>query len=161
MIWKKNEVTFPNGNEWTSKQKWLAVPDPQGHEDTVRYLTYGCAFRLVDGVDKRYQTYHADPDTYPTVWVCMCTRKCMSYFDISEKNTTPRDEYLKNAHKLERQMEHDKKGALWWTYPRCPWKLRFVRIWTHWWAYQRKIGVSAVVRGVVVCLEPTNVVWTD
>ena len=79
MIWKKNEVTFPNGIEWTNKQKWLVVPDPQGHEDTVRYLTYGCAFRLVDGVDKRYQTYHADPDTYPTVWVCMCTRKCMAY----------------------------------------------------------------------------------
>ena len=63
MIWKKNAVTFPNGKEWASNQKWLAAPDPQGHEDTVRYLTYGCAFRLVDGVDKKFQTYHAAPDT--------------------------------------------------------------------------------------------------
>jgi hypothetical protein len=41
MIWKKNAVTFPNGKEWASNQKWLAAPDPQGHEDAVRYLTYG------------------------------------------------------------------------------------------------------------------------
>jgi hypothetical protein len=52
MTWTKNTVTFPNVKEWTSKQKWLATPDAQGHEDTVKYLTYGCAFRLVDGVDK-------------------------------------------------------------------------------------------------------------
>ena len=25
MIWKKNTVTFPNGKEWASNQKWLAV----------------------------------------------------------------------------------------------------------------------------------------
>jgi hypothetical protein len=57
MTWKKNTVTFPNGKEWANKQKWLTAPDPQGHEDTVRYLTYGCAFRLVDDVDKKFQTY--------------------------------------------------------------------------------------------------------
>ena len=111
MIWKKNAVTFPNGKEWASNQKWLAAPDPQGHEDTVRYLTYGCAFRLVDGVDKRFQTYHAAPDTHPTIWVCMCSRKCMACYDISDKNTTPRDEHLKNAHHLEKKMEHGKKAA--------------------------------------------------
>ena len=64
MIWKKNAVTFPNGKEWASNQKWLAAPDPQGHEDTVRYLTYGCAFRLVDDVDKRYQTFQDVPGKY-------------------------------------------------------------------------------------------------
>ena len=111
MIWKKNAVTFPNGKEWASNQKWLAAPDPQGHEDTVRYLTYGCAFRLVDGVDKKFQTYHAAPDTHPTIWVCMCSRKCMACYDISDKNTTPRDEHLKNAHHLEKKMEHGKKAA--------------------------------------------------
>ena len=96
MTWTKNTVTFPNGKEWTNKQKWLETPDPQGHEDTVRYLTYGCAFRLVDGVDKKFQTYHAAPDTHPTIWICMCSRKCMACYDISDKNTTPRDEHLKN-----------------------------------------------------------------
>jgi hypothetical protein len=88
MIWKKNAVTFPNGKEWASNQKWLTAPDPQGHEDAVRYLTYGCAFRLVDGVDKKFQTYHTAPDTHPTIWVCMCSRKCMACYDISDKNTT-------------------------------------------------------------------------
>jgi hypothetical protein len=29
--------------------------------------------------------------------------KCMASYAISEKNTTPRDEHLKNAHKLERK----------------------------------------------------------
>jgi hypothetical protein len=111
MTWKKNAVTFPNGKEWASNQKWLAAPDPQGHEDAVRYLTYGCAFRLVDGVDKKFQTYHAAPDTHPTIWVCMCSRKCMACYDISDKNTTPRDEHLKNAHHLEKTMEHGKKAA--------------------------------------------------
>jgi hypothetical protein len=82
----------------------------QGHEDTVRYLTYGCAFRLVDDVDKKFQTYHPPPDTYPTIWVS--TRKCMPSYDISEKNTTSRDEDLKNAHKLEKKMEHGKKAAV-------------------------------------------------
>ena len=35
----------------------------------------------------------------------------MACYDISEKNTTSRDDHLKNAHKLERKMEHDKKAA--------------------------------------------------
>jgi hypothetical protein len=35
----------------------------------------------------------------------------MAFYDISEKNTTPRDEHLKNAHKLEKKMEHGKKVA--------------------------------------------------
>jgi hypothetical protein len=74
-IWQRNTVTFPDDKQWQSKQKWLESPDPQAHEDTVRYLTYGCVFSLVDGVDKRYQTFQADPGKYPTVWVCMCTRK--------------------------------------------------------------------------------------
>jgi hypothetical protein len=33
----------------------------------------------------------------------------MDSYDISEKNTTPSDEHLKNTHKLEKKMEHDKK----------------------------------------------------
>ena len=88
LIWHRNTVTFPNGKEWERNQKWLTAPDPQGHEDPVRYLTYGCVFRLVDG------------------------RKCLSSYDISDKNTTPRDEYLKNAHKLEQCIAHGKKAVL-------------------------------------------------
>ncbi len=73
MIWKKNVLTFPNGKEWASKQKWLESPDPQGHEDTVRYLTYGCAFRLVDDVDKKFQTYLGiHISVYRYVFVCVC-----------------------------------------------------------------------------------------
>jgi hypothetical protein len=29
MIWKKNTVTFPNGKEWSSEEKWLTAPDPK------------------------------------------------------------------------------------------------------------------------------------
>jgi hypothetical protein len=36
----------------------------------------------------------------------------MPSYDISEKNTTSRDEDLKNAHKLEKKMEHGKKAAV-------------------------------------------------
>ena len=104
--WQQNVVKFPNGKVWETNHKWLAAPDPREHEDKVRYLTYGCAFRLVDGTDKQHQTFHADPDTLPTVWVCMCSRKCMACYDISDKNTTPRDEHLKNAHKLEQRVGH-------------------------------------------------------
>ena len=68
-IWERNTVTFPNGKQFHSNHKWLAAPDPQAHEDSVRYLTYGCVFRLVDGTDKRYQTFQAAPSTYPTVWI--------------------------------------------------------------------------------------------
>ena len=110
--WQKNTHTFPNDKEWERNQKWLTTPDPQGHEDPVRYLTYGCTFRLVDGIDKRYQTFLAAPDTYPTVWVCMCSRKCMDCYDMTHKNTTPRDEHFKNAHKLEKKMDHDRKHTL-------------------------------------------------
>jgi transposase len=35
----------------------------------------------------------------------------MACYDISDKNTTPRDEHLKNAHHLEKKMEHGKKAA--------------------------------------------------
>ena len=70
-IWHRNAVTFPDHQQWQNKQKWLVAPDPQAHEDSVRYLTYGCVFRLVDGMDQRYQTFQAAPGTYPTVWVCM------------------------------------------------------------------------------------------
>jgi len=35
----------------------------------------------------------------------------MACCDISEKNTTPMHDHLKNAHKLERKMEHGKKAA--------------------------------------------------
>ena len=72
-IWERNTVTFPDGKQWKSNQKWLTGPDPQSHEESVRYLTYGCVFRLVDDMDQRYQTFEAAPDKYPTVWVCMCT----------------------------------------------------------------------------------------
>jgi len=99
--WKKNSVTFPDVKQWENEQKWLTSPDHQGHEDTVRYLTFGFSFRLVDGTNKQYQTFHTTPYTYPTVWVCMCTRKCMVYYDISDKNTSPRDDHLVNTHKLE------------------------------------------------------------
>ena len=88
-IWERNTVTFPDGKQWQSKQKWLTAPDPQAHEDSVRYLTYGCVFRLVDDMDKRYQTFQAAPSTYPTVWICMCSRKCMACYDITENNTSP------------------------------------------------------------------------
>ncbi len=87
MIWKKNAVTFPNGKEWVSKQKWLVSPDPQGHEDTVRYLTYGCTYRLVDGVDKRYQTYHAVPDTYPTKSGYACAPESVWFPMTSQRRT--------------------------------------------------------------------------
>ena len=53
VTWQKNVVTFPNGKVWERNQKWLTAPDPQGHEDPVRYLTYGCAFRLVDVTNKQ------------------------------------------------------------------------------------------------------------
>ena len=107
-----NSGKFPNGKVWETNHKWLAAPDPREHEDKVRYLTYGCAFRLVDGTDKHQQTFHEAPDTLPTVWVCMCSRKCMACYDISDKNTTPRDEHLKNAHKLEQSLTHVRKAAL-------------------------------------------------
>ena len=70
-IWERNTVTFPDGKQFHSNHKWLTAPDPQAHEDSVRYLTYGCVFRLVDGMDKRYQTFQEAPRTYPTVWVCI------------------------------------------------------------------------------------------
>lgn len=110
--WQQNVVKFPNGKVWEPHHKWLAAPDPREHEDKVRYLTYGCAFRLVDGTDKQHQSFHAAPDTLPTVWVCMCSRKCMACYDISDKNTTPRDEHLKNAHNLEQRVGHGRKAAL-------------------------------------------------
>ena len=51
MIWKKNAVTFPNGKEWASNQKWLAAPDPQGlFCDTAgvqHVLPCPCVFALV------------------------------------------------------------------------------------------------------------------
>ena len=111
-IWDRNTVTFPDGKQWQRKQKWLAAPDPQAHEDVVRYLTYGCAFRLVDGLDKRYQTFQTAPGKYPTVWVCMCTRKCMASYDITDNNTSPMNDHLTNAHKLEKKMGHGRKAAL-------------------------------------------------
>jgi hypothetical protein len=43
-IWERNTVTFPDAKQWQNNQKWLTVPDPQAHEDQVRYVTYGCAF---------------------------------------------------------------------------------------------------------------------
>jgi hypothetical protein len=66
-------------------------------------------FRLADDMDRRHQTFQGTPDKYPTVCVCMCTRKCMTCYDITDKNTTPMNEHLKNAHKLEKKMEHGKK----------------------------------------------------
>ena len=36
----------------------------------------------------------------------------MACYDISDKNTTPRDEHLKNAHKLEQSVGHGRKAAL-------------------------------------------------
>ena len=39
-------------------------------------------------------------------------RKCMTCYDISDQNTTPKDEHLKNSHKLEKCMEHVKKTTL-------------------------------------------------
>ncbi len=111
-IWDRNTVTIPDDKQWQSKQKWLVVPDPQAHEESVRYLTYGCVFRLVVDMDQRYQTFQATPDKYPTVWVCMCTRKCMLSYDIKDKNTSPMNEHLTNAHKLEKKMGHDKKSKL-------------------------------------------------
>ena len=42
----------------------------------------------------------------------MCTRKCMSCYDISGHNTSPRDDHLKNAHKMESHMDHGRKAAL-------------------------------------------------
>ncbi len=36
----------------------------------------------------------------------------MTCYDISDKNTTPRDEHLKNAHKLEQRVGHGRKAAL-------------------------------------------------
>jgi hypothetical protein len=42
VIWHRNAFTFPNDKEWERNQKWLIAPDPQGHDDPVRYLTYGC-----------------------------------------------------------------------------------------------------------------------
>jgi hypothetical protein len=79
--------------------------DPQLHEESVRYLRYGCVFRLVDVMDKRYQTFQDDPDTYPTVWVRMCARKCVTVM-------TSLNDYLTNTHKLEKKMGHVKKAAL-------------------------------------------------
>ncbi len=32
--------------------------------------------------------------------------------DITDKNTSPRDKHLKNGHKLEKKMEHDRKITL-------------------------------------------------
>ena len=69
--WQQNVVKFPNGKVWETNHKWLTAPDPPEHEDKVRYLTYGCAFRLVDGTDKQQETFHTASDTLPTVWVCM------------------------------------------------------------------------------------------
>jgi hypothetical protein len=111
-IWERNTVTFPNGKQFHINHKWLAAPDPQAHEDSVRYLTYGCVFRLVDGTDKRYQTFQTDPSTYPTVWICMCSRKCMACYDITENNTSPMNDHLTNAHNLEKKMGHGKRSAL-------------------------------------------------
>ncbi len=108
-IWQRNTVTFPHGNPCQRKQKWLTDPDPQANEDSVRYLTYGCVFRLVDVMDQRYQTFQADPGKYPTVWVCMSTRKCMTCYDITDNNTSPMNDHLTNAHKLEKKMGHGKK----------------------------------------------------
>jgi hypothetical protein len=92
----------------SGKANRSGVPDPQTREESVRYLTYGlfvyyesmkrklkikpiyecrCVFNLVDDIDQRYQTFQADSDKYPTVWVCMCTRKCMTSYDITDKNT--------------------------------------------------------------------------
>jgi hypothetical protein len=106
-IWDRNTVTIPDDKQWQSKQKWLVVPDPQEQEESVRYLTYGCVFRLVDDMDQRYQTFQAAPDKYPTVWVCMCTRKCMVSYDIKDKNTSPMNEHVTNAHKVEKKMGYD------------------------------------------------------
>ena len=55
--WQQNVVKFPNDKVWETNHKWLETPDPREHEDNVRYLTYGCAFRLVDGTDKQQQTF--------------------------------------------------------------------------------------------------------
>ena len=52
------------------------------------------------------------PDIYPTVWVCMCTKKCMGFYDITDKNTTPMNDHLTNAHNLEKKMGHVKKATL-------------------------------------------------
>ncbi len=57
----------------------MTTPDPQAHEDSVRYLTYGCVFRLVDVI-------------------------C---YDITDNNTTPMNDHLTNAHNLEKKMGHD------------------------------------------------------
>ncbi len=80
--WQQNVVKFPNVKVWETNHKWLSAPDPRDHEDKVRYLTYGCAFRLVDDTDKQQQTFHVVPDTLPTVWVCMCSRKCMTCYEV-------------------------------------------------------------------------------
>jgi hypothetical protein len=44
--WQHNVVKFPNGQVWETNHKWLTAPDPREYEDKVRYLTYGCDFRM-------------------------------------------------------------------------------------------------------------------
>ncbi len=57
-------------------------------------------------------TSQGDPDKYPTVWVCMYTRKCMVCYNITDKNTSPMNDHLTHVHNLEKKMGHDKKVAL-------------------------------------------------
>ncbi len=36
----------------------------------------------------------------------------MDCYEISDKNTTPRDDHLKNSHKVEQRVDHGRKSAL-------------------------------------------------
>jgi hypothetical protein len=64
--------------EETKQPKVIASSGSPG--DPGWYLTYGCVFKMVDGNNKQFQTFHV----------------------------VPQDDHLKNAQKLEKHVEHGK-----------------------------------------------------